>query len=226
MSEDEACVLAHADPAERYVGLLCRRHYHWVGDTLREIEALFALSPDTLDRDGSVWEPPIRLELAALTDRRAKTPLDLDLDAGELPDVLGTLESWLGQVDDERHALRRILVDRRGRAERERDALDGGRLTVTQVVGWLRAERRWIAAQEWVADYAAELVAVHRALARGVGASMWPVPIGTCPNCQAKMFPNPTGGVDEVTCRKCKTAWRGVHLARLRLIHEQEAVNA
>jgi NADH pyrophosphatase NudC (nudix superfamily) len=91
---------------------------------------------------------------------------------------------------------------------------------VSGSVRLLRRERRWIARQPWLDDYVAELAGLHRAVASAVGASMWPRPIGCCPNCGAPMYP--TIGVDVASCRRCKSSWSGVALARLRLIHEQE----
>jgi hypothetical protein len=56
---------------------------------------------------------------------------------------------------------------------------------VCRKFGWrlLRRERR--CRQPWLDDYVAELAGLHRAVASAVGASMWPRPIGCCPNCGA-----------------------------------------
>ena len=93
---------------------------------------------------------------------------------------------------------------------------------VSWLVGKLRAERRWIAAQpDWIADYAGELRDAHRALATATGASMWAEPAGRCPNCGTKLFHDMTGA-DLVECRKCRASWSGVAWLRLRLIFEKE----
>lgn len=239
----------HVEPAERFLGLLCRRHYRRLGDVLGQVEELFALLPDVLEpAAGGLRESAIRhgassgmsavssgsrvdagaARRTAAGSKRADPPAPGRLEAIAVTDrrdpdnPAGVLEAWLGAVDAERRVLYRWTVGPDGRAEHERDALVRGRLPLTTVTKWLHAERRWIAGQEWVADYATALEVVHRALAAAVGVSMWPRPIGVCPNCQTRLYPQPTGGVDEVTCHRCKTAWRGVHLARLRLIHEQE----
>lgn len=203
------CILGHQAHAERFSGYACRRHYHWMNDTLRQIEELFALADDVLlpgpaqggerhgTRDGS--PAPGRLGMMALTDKRAKTPIDLEPD--DVPDLPGTLTSWARLVLEERHSTRSAS-------------------TVVEAIHVLIHERTFIAAQEWVDDYCTELAVLHRQLAGAVGDTMWPRPIGRCPNCQVGLFN--TIGVDEVTCRRCKASWSGASLARLRLIHEQE----
>lgn len=204
------CILGHRDHAERYIGYACRRHYHWIDRTLVQIEELAALfdevllpGPGTGERSATrVGSPaPGRLEVMALTDKRAKTPIDLD-DEDDVPDLIGTLHSW-----------GRIVAE-----EREVDEPDG---TATAAIRILRRERHWIAQQDWLDDYVTELGALHRAAARGAGTTMWPEPIGKCPNDATPLYN--TIGADVVTCRKCKASWTGVHLVRLRLIHEQEA---
>jgi hypothetical protein len=206
----EPCILGHPQPVEAYIGYACRRHFHWINDTLYQICELFALVDDVLlpsangdGRSGTrVGSPaPGRVEVMALTDSRAKTPIDLD-DEDDIPDLPGSLASWAAMVVDGRHAT---------------DELSGD---VTQSVRILRRERHWIAHQDWLDDYVTELAALHRAVALAVGDTMWPRPIGKCPNCGAPMYP--TIGVDEASCRRCKASWSGVALARLRLIHEQE----
>jgi hypothetical protein len=210
---EPACVLGHVDPVEAFIGYACKRHYHHLGDTLREIETLAGLldavllpgpgGSDVRVSGGGYGSPaPGRLAVMAITDARAKTPIDLD-EEGAVPDMPGTLASWA-----------RIVVEERATT----DLLTGD---VSQSVRVLRRERKWIAAQAWLDDYAFELVAVHRALAAAVGDTMWPRPVGKCPNCGAPLFN--TIGLDEIHCRRCKSTWTGVHLARLRLIHDQEA---
>jgi hypothetical protein len=138
----------------------------------------------------------------ALTDRRAKTPIDLDGE-DDVPDLPGSLASWAQLVLEERGIdASRVGVD------------------VTSSARVLRRERMWIAAQPWLDDYVTELAALHRAVALTVCDTMWPKSIGKCPNCTAPMYP--TIGVDSATCRKCRTTWTGIALSRLRLIHEQE----
>lgn len=209
---DTDCILDHGEHVDRYIGFLCRRHYGWLGSMLTEIEELGALLPDVLlpgpsgaERRGTNVESPApgRLEVMALTDRRAKTPIDLEA-PDDIPDFPGTLASWARMVAEER--------------ERGDDL---GAATIAGSVRMLRGERQWIAQQPWVDDYARELHDLHRSLARAVGDSMWPKSIGDCPNCGTALYN--TIGVDVVVCRRCAAQWSGVHLARLRFIHEQEA---
>lgn len=211
---DTDCILGHTDHAERFAGYACKRHYHWINDTLFQIAELFALLADVeahvagprygderhASRDGS--PAPGRVEVMALTDSRAKTPIDLDGE-DDIPDLPGSLASWA-----------RIVVEERGIDP----AVIGS--DVASSVKILRRERTWIARQAWLDDYVSELAALHRAVALAVGDSMWPRPIGKCPNDQAPLYY--TAGLDEVTCRRCKATWAGVHLARLLLILERD----
>lgn len=203
------CVLAHADPhVEAKQGRLCSRHFGWILDTLREIEQLWALRGHVLlpgpagdtrhgTRDGS--PAPGNVTVMALSDRRNPAPLQ----PGDVPDVPGTLLSWYRLVAEE--------LPIRDMPER---------ITVVGLLHALHRERRWIARQPWVDDYANELHDLHRALAGATGAGLWAEACGTCPNCQSRLYP--TIGIDEITCRRCKTSWAGVHLARLRLVFEKE----
>ncbi len=94
------------------------------------------------------------------------------------------------------------------------------RESLVELAHILKRERSYIVEQDWVDEYAAQLTLLHRQLATAAGETMWPRSIGRCPNCQTSLFN--TIGVDEVECRKCRSVWRGVHLARLMLIHEQD----
>lgn len=210
------CVMSHADPhIEGYVGYLCRRHYGWVDRTLAEILELFALLPDVIvpgpggdTRSGTrVGSPaPGRVEVMALTDPRGIHEWIDDPDA--IPDLPGALALWL-----------RVMAE--DRPEWSKHGLDNWDGTLASTVRILRKERNWLAQQPWVDDYANELSDLHRAVARGVGDTMWPRPVGKCPNCTRPMFI--TVGVDEISCKGCHSVWTGTALARLRLIHEQEA---
>jgi len=207
------CILEHPEHTQRYVGLLCRRHYHWIEQTLTQITELFSLrgfvlllgasgSERSATRDGS--PSPGRIEVMALTDRRANNAVygagGWRDDPEAIPDVPGALFSWV------RLSAEEIPLD---------DELPS---TFTATVGFLHHWRHWIAQQLWIDDYTSDLAALHLALARGIGDSMWPQSLGPCPNCGMKLYN--TIGVDVVACRKCKSSWEGVHLARLRYILE------
>lgn len=221
------CILGHPDHAERFAGYACKRHYHWIDRTLQQIEELFALTDDVLVKVSSAMSgdgrggtqtgspAPGRLDVIAFTDPRL-VPRAEHLNWYENSDGRGGLESNGGQVRDLPGSLAqwaRMVVE-------ERDATDELSGCVTESVRVLRRERHWIARQAWLDDYVAELAELHRDVARAVGDTMWPQPIGKCPNDQAPLYN--TIGVDSVTCRRCKATWSGVHLARLRLIHEQD----
>jgi hypothetical protein len=212
------CVLGHPEPVEAFQGWLCRRHYHWLGGTLRQIEELFALTVEVLlpgpanggerhgTRDGS--PAPGRVIVMALSDKRARDWRD---DPDAIPDVAGALDSWIRLIDEER-------LDDNGESTLNLEGYNG---TVSAAIRVLGRERHWMSQQAWVDDYAADLAALHRHVASAVGDSMWPRPVGRCPNDQAPLYN--TIGVDEVTCRRCKYTWTGIALVRLRLIHEQDA---
>jgi hypothetical protein len=221
---DQACVMPHPVRVKRYSGMLCGRHYHWLNNTIDEMVELFALLPDVLlpgacaggervSGSGSFPPAPGSLDVLAITERRdntrgARDPGDQlwweELD--DVPRVIPELETWARMMFEERD----MIGDKEPK-------LDGTFVTVTRV---LRGFRVWIAQQLWVDEYADMLASLHRAIARAVGDSMWPKPIGKCPNCQTPLYI--TIGVDEVSCRKCKSAWSGVHYLRLRRILDQD----
>lgn len=204
LHDEPACILGHPEPTPTFVGYLCRRHYHHIGDVLTQITELAALQP-YLDPSGSMGQlggsiihspAPGNLYTMALTDRRASN------DGEDIPHVGEGLFGWCRMVEEE-----------------QGDLLSEGTILVMAI--YLHKHRHWIARQPWCDGYARDLDYLHRALAKGSGASAWPEPVGRCPNCDRALYN--TVGVDEITCNKCKTTWRGVDLARLRLILEQEA---
>lgn len=257
------CVLPHPpdQPAEPFLGLVCRRHYHWIGNALTEIVTLWALRDDVTDQKGgrtdvrvqtsSVHSPaPGRLDFAALTDPRAQAPIDLE--PGDIPNVAQALQSWVDLVFTERGITapnwrppraaiimpprptdptlipKWVAVIEALRAERKhgdwtwRAGFWCLPSDVASLVRILKRERRWIAAQDWVDDFASELGQLHRAVASAVGETMWAKPLGVCPNCRRPLFVE--AGVDAITCRnrKCNSTWEGVHYLRLRLMIEQQ----
>lgn len=214
--DDDDCVLDHAEHSERHVGLLCKRHYHWIDSTLSQILELFALtSPlpslgwSNGDRTSSGEidaAAPGRLDVLSLLDERSHRHRrdDDGIAIGpEYPNILLVVGGWVQAVVE----------------EREPDLADT--ITLTGMIALLRKHRHWIAQQPWIDDYTIELNDIHHAMAHGARDTMWPAPIGKCPNCGVSLYN--TIGVDEVTCRKCRSVWAGIHLARLRLVHEQEA---
>jgi hypothetical protein len=221
---EERCVLAHEKPQRRDNGLLCTRHYHWLNNTLDQMVELYALMPYALlpgkrgddERHGTSVEAPApgNLDVMALmepTQRGGRTAMravgdELWYELPDIPALVPMLESWC-----------LLVIEERWHGSDKAPRLNG---TLTTAVGILRGQRHWISQQLWINDYANTLAALHRAVARAAGDTMWPKPIGSCPNCRAPLFN--TIGVDEVTCARCGSAWSGISLVRLRLILEQE----
>lgn len=219
------CELCEGD---REFGVICRRHYHWIDNTLTQIVELAALVPyhnpvGEQQRSGTPDGSPApgNLDAMALTDRRNTSPRpngdredmdhkrnwngrELESNGADVPDVVGTLAS---------HAL--VVA-----AERDPQP-DGYHPNVMESVRMLRKHRHWIAQQGWLVEaYAEDLELVHRQLAAVTRAGKWPESIGTCPNCGTRLYV--TVGVDQISCRRCKAQWSGVDLVRLRLILEDQ----
>lgn len=249
---DQACIMGHPEPAEREFGHLCRRHYHWIDRTLNEILELYALLPDVRQPvvgggDGRsatrVGSPaPGRIEVMALTDKRVQgrnppmtyesnwnaSTATLESNGREDDiDFMGVLGGWMRMVEEEREiapAERAVGPTCADDPCRHISCMKlRGYVSLTTIVRMLRRDKLWIAQQPWADLFCEEIGDAHRALARAVGTNMWPEPIGKCPNCQRPLYN--TIGLDEVTCRKCKASWSGIHLARLKLIHDQEAAS-
>lgn len=248
------CVLPHPkDTApERFNGLLCRRHYHWIGNALDELANLWAVRHLVIDQHGhsdvhvqtsSVHSPaPGNMSFAALTDRRAGSPTDLE--EGDVPNVPQSLQSWVHLVFVERdidppRPVRAIAGPAcvncvHTSCNHIRKLASNATFTigewtwrggfwclpddVASLVRILKRERHWIAAQDWVDDFANELMTLHRLVASAAGDTMWAKPVGHCVNCGGPLFIDI--GVDSITCKRCKAAWSGVHYLRLRLMLE------
>lgn len=253
------CILDHAEPhaephVERKHGLLCRRHFHGMSNTLTQLEELFALRGYVIQpgaggdgRSGKTIDSPApgRIGVMALTDHRPAAIGSMFRDASAndsslfwrddpdaVPNIPAVLESWLRLVDEEAETnmlpfqRATFAVDKRGCVAEAYEAV-GWSIPFTVTVRLLRRQRHWIAQQLWVDDYLADLSDLHLALARGIGDSMWARPIGRCPNtvCGARLY-NDMTGADVVTCSRCKSSWSGVHYLRLRLTFEQEKTTA
>lgn len=234
------CVLTHDGHADRKHGLLCARHWHWLANTLDQIEELFGLLAEVIipgpggdGRTGKTIDSPApgRVSIMAITDRRA---IDWHDDDDAIPNVPGVLESWLRMVDEESghrllpFARAAFAADARGHAfdlsiAPADDPAHPLRWSIPLVatVHLLRRERHWIAQQLWVDDYVADLEKMHRALADATSADMWPRSLGPCPHCGKPLYPDTTGA-DLVACRRCRSSWSGVHWLRLRLVLEKE----
>lgn len=237
IADADACVLGHQPNVERYIGRLCRRHYDSIGNRLDQVIELYAalsvviVPPYSLGPVAAQYAPgsePGRLEVMVITDRRAngqQRPPSVHADPLEpaVFDVLSVLGSWVQRVwlvlgrDTGFQRPEYVAVPGVGPVRTDRP-----HLTLEALAKELRSNRHWIAQQPWVDRFLDALELVHRSLARAAGDSMWPKPIGTCPNCQAPMWHDAVLA-EMATCRRCKTTWSGVALVRLRLIHEMES---
>lgn len=227
---DEACVMPHTDPAARFVGQLCRRHYNRIGQVLTQITELSALQPwynpvtGSGQMGGTVIHSPApgNLYTMSLNDRRATWKAAAEHsyahESDEIPDVAETLYGWARMVEDEAPTakpLRGVFISSPNGRSSTRV------LPITTLAIYLHHHRHWISQQSWIEDYALDLDALHRALARGAGDSMWPKPIGLCATigCEAKLYV--TVGLDQVSCRRCKRVYEGADLVRLRVINDE-----
>lgn len=208
------CVLRHKEPAEATHGRVCAHHSQALREALQDVIELFALSrlfllPGSIISDGSKHTKaaeapaPIRLEVAALSDRRNPATVPMSFAANydwaknllvnngpDIPDIPGTLEDWAGWVTD----------------ERELTPLAKG-WTITQSVQRLHAHLAWITAQELVVEFEESLRDMRRALAHAAGEKP-AEPVGRCPSldgdgrmCNGPLWPR--RDVMAVDCGRC-----------------------
>lgn len=199
MSDTESlCVLHHNKPATSTDGLLCAGHYSALREGLQDVLELFALVrlyllPGSVVSDGSKHTKaaeapaPIRLDVAALSDRRNTAPLF----AGDIPDVPGILEDWAGWVVDERQLT----------------PLAAG-WSIADSVRLLHKHLPWISEQAMVDDLDESVRSLRRSLASASGERP-KVPVGRCPSqdgngetCNGPLWPRR----DEmaVDCGRCE----------------------
>jgi len=210
---DRPCILQHRDAARATVGYLCDHHLAMVRETLTDILEFVAILPwftlpgsmpdsDDIKRTKKPdAEAPIRLDVAALTDRR-NGPV---VQSGDIPDIPGVLAGWVNLVVEER-------------------TLDYTGVTVTENCRFLQRHNNWIAQQPWLDEYWLEIRNARRVLAQAVG-HQDPKPIGKCPvllddgkECSTNLYADPDTG--SVKCRHCHSSWSGRELVRLRLMQE------
>jgi hypothetical protein len=215
------CVLRHTrnpDQARQPLpGLrVCGPCHRRLDATLTDVADLFALLPALLvpgpgergTRGKRSHSPaPGNVTVMALTDSRNGPALD----GGDVPDVLGVLESW----------ARAVREDLRLVAE--------GRVSVTGEVDLLRTHLDYVTAQPWVDELDTDVRYLHRALAQVCGEPRQQR-IGTCPaevldpeprTCGASLYA-PTYG-DAVVCGSCEATWERRHWLHLGQMLAQEA---
>lgn len=216
-----ACIADHAERTEAETGQLCRRHRRQLDDLTSEIGLLIV---DTCRiRDGGApqehtektrWvkspeaPAPGNLTLIAMFDPRTaatRLPGTTDNPAGDqsepVGNVLHTVSSWLLLVAEERPLTaalpRSVLVQ----------------------LDLLKRHHDWIAAQDWVDDYAAELGEVRKALRVAVREGGERA-VGRCPSqddngavCNGPLFP--VEGEMAVDCRRCRRHYGEEYLRHL-----------
>lgn len=233
------CTIPSRHPHQADPGLLiCDRHLQELGAWLRDVEQEAVL----LDARPSLaidWnrgaqgglaseQSPVRLDAAVLADRRRGTGHIADEQVDETalddtPSVFETLHTWATEVRQDCPRLKRHT------------AMAPERMDVHSERRLLTLHLDWVAAQEWVPDFRAQLRALREQL-KAVNGTADPKPLhGRCPRfddagneCGGRLWPatpvHSSGGpavpdTAAVTCdRDPQHTWKGVHLARLHFI--------
>ncbi len=198
MTDGKLCVLFHRNPVAASDGLVCAGHAAGLREGLQDVLELFGmlrlyLLPGSVESDGSKHTKaaeapaPIRLDVAALSDKRNTAPVH----SGDLPDVPGTLEDWAGWVVDERQ----LTPLKRG-------------WTITDSVRLLQTNIAWIVEQDMVTDFDDSLRSLRRALAQASGERK-STPVGRCPSldgngnaCNGPLWPR--NDMMAVDCGRCE----------------------
>lgn len=200
----ETCALLC--PERPYVGLLCRRHYHWLDASLAELPKLWKMLPwetpsgdEDVNADRSttrVGSPsPGSLHAAALTDPRSYQVREWRED-GYIPYIPTTVATWAVLVAEEKESPAPAADWRPG---------------VEESVAMLRGWRHYVAGQEWVASMADDVELCHRHLASATGAGRREPSVASCPGCGLEL--HNVIGMDRIRCRSCRRIWTGLELA-------------
>lgn len=206
------CLLCAGEPK---IGLLCARHAHtlrtWLVDVVEAYALLdFVIEPGSVQtgsdsvkrRRSDEAPPPIRLDVAALRDRRNLAAVR----GGDIPSVLGVMASWAGLVREERHL-----------------ATPATAATVAGEAEVLSVHLDWICAQPWVDELHRELKQLRAPLLAAIGEPPRK-PIGNCPvvliglaeeagevvewrrTCDGPLYPDRWGAM-RVHCASCGEEW-------------------
>jgi hypothetical protein len=160
------CVLDHGDdPAEQWIGLVCKRHRRRMDDDAAEIAALIIDTQRIVDggapqdcgpqgnRPKKRADPPAPGDIAvmALYDRRNAVARIPDVDESQpIPALPAVIASWVLLVAEERPLTATLPASVLGQLE------------------LLRRHHDWLAARPCVDDYLLELGELRRALAAAV----------------------------------------------------------
>lgn len=229
------CVLPHDQPAETWIGLLCRRHRDRLDRDVDEIAALI-IDASRIRDGGAPSEPGARgqhqkkradppppgdVRLMAMFDKRTKfarlPPTEAEPEGDQTEPVLAVLNLIAANV--------LLLAEERPLTETRT------RLVIRQnrIVGWhaytapmrlpqsalgqlalLRRHHDWIACQDWAEVYVDELTDMRKALASAVADH----PVTRVGTCHLTIGEDVCGGAllrengsSAVTCRQCGASW-------------------
>lgn len=166
-------------------------------------------NPDSGTTKAAYVNPPVRLEVIDLLDRRVGRIWNGIAPAHDRRGVIGTLVALVEQLVDTRPLTPPKDV------------------TVSSACALLQRHRLWIAEQEWVTDVYAELKELHRQLSEAVGIFRRP-PVGRChlipeeaeKPCGGPLHPNDYGGV---RCSRCGNHWNAEELRLLGMAQNDTA---
>jgi hypothetical protein len=243
--------MKHRKLSEAFYGRLCGHHYRLLQDQLREVVEMWALLPLYL-LPGSAEESehkhtknpyppaPMRLEITALNDARSdpeEQRVSLETHghryesngAEGLPAIQAQLFGWAEYVRAERGMVRRgdilegpIHPGTCGHRSCRR-IRDKGKTTIMESVGTIGSHLEWLAGDDLVETFTAELKAIYSTL-RSMTGDPLPKPLGKCyvdinqdgKECRGPIWESSDGA--GARCGDCGTTWTGAELIRLRLI--------
>ena len=216
VSEYEAgrCVIGEKVHSASH-GHLCQRHLEQAGTMLREIEdqaAMLTAVPSMAIRNGSrggspaFERAPARLDVLVHTDPRHGTGRseeeDDELAAGETLSILNTLYSWARVVREERD-LSPVLP-----------------ITITGERDTLTRNLEWVAEQDWVDEFHADIRKLAGQLKAQNGTAP-EKPVGRCyvltdgVECSGPIWIDSAMG--HAHCGRCRATWDGHEIARLQI---------
>lgn len=218
--------MSHESPTDAVVGKLCDHHYAAVREQLQDCMEMYAILPEFLlpgstpPDDGSkhtkkgTIPAPIRLDVLALHDARNVTDLawsyesNWDQSRGKLTGNGAEIPTF------------RLWLDGWAEYVREYVTTDNKDRSVTGNTKLLQSHLNWLAGDDMLPTFLAELRRAHHALMAGVGKSP-KRPLGKCyldfDNRECKGSIWLSDDAKGARCGRCKATWTGMELVRLRL---------
>jgi len=190
---------------------VCNECVSGLDTALAEVLSYYALLPVVIE-PGAV---PLSDEPHG---KQAFAPVPLRLDVVDMLDDRPVHQFRGAERDVERHGVVGLLARWADNVrERRRISLPTEPATVFGEVVFLRRHLDWISQQDFIAEFAREILALHRDLQTIWGERPKDKSIGRCPAtklvdddewsvCNAPLFAPITG--DTVQCNRCKTIWR------------------